>query len=270
MQELFDLAFARIDRAEKRRVEFSKAWADYISVHPWDIDVRETEPCTFEILAVMREPAPLELSMLFSEWLAALRAALDNGLYAWVATATGQNPPPKAERIQYPICSTPEEFAGQRKRLTGIPSDILDKLEKAQPYQSPYGPESNLTYWIHELARTDRHRSAHIGIGRVDEHRIRLRVPGGVTATFDESVGRFTTSAPVSRFDVVADLRGVGIVPEIRAWAGFTLNGKHTSLWDRMVYTELFTRQYVESMAAFSNVTPPGGFRMIDPSEDVA
>jgi hypothetical protein len=281
MQELFDLAFARSDRAENKRVEFSKAWADYISLHPWDIDVRDIGPCTFEILAVMRDPAPLELSMVFSEWLAALRAALDNGLYAWVATATGQNPPPKAERIQYPICSTPEEFAGQRKRLSGVPSDILDKLEKAQPYQSPYGPESNLFYWIHELARTDRHRSAHIGIGRVDEHRIRLRVPSGVTASFDESVmpynqiegelvvGRFTTSAPVSRFDVVADLRGVGIGPEIRAWAGFRLNGKHKSLWERMVYTELFTRQYLESMAAFSDVTPRGGFRIIDPSEDV-
>lgn len=207
MQELFDLAFARSDRAESRRVEFSKAWADYISY------TRGTSMCA------RLNPARSRSSP-SCEWLAALRAALDNGLYAWVVTVTGQNPPPKAERIQYPICSTPEEFASQRKRLSGVPSDILDKLEKAQPYQSPHGPESNLTYWIHELARTDRHRSAHIGIGRIDEHRIRLRVPGGVTATFDESVipynqiegelvvGRFTTSAPVSRFDVVADLGG--------------------------------------------------------------
>lgn len=273
MQDLFHPAFARIDRAEGKRHEFSNAWADYISVHPWEIDVREVRPCTFEILAVMREPAPLELSMIFSEWLAALRAALDNGLYAWVACVTGMNPPPKAERIQYPICSTTEQFRDQRKRLSGVPTDILDKIEMAQPYQSPYGPESNLTFWIHELARTDRHRSAHVGLGRVDEHRIRVRVPAGVTTVFDETVepythiegqlvvGRFTTSESISRFDIVADLTGVVIAPEIRAWAGFRLNGSRQSLWKRMTYTEFFTRHHLENMAAMSNVTPAGGFR---------
>ncbi|MDL5487468.1 hypothetical protein [Microbacterium wangruii] len=279
MQELFDLAFARIDRAGARRREFSKAWADYIAVHPWDIDVRETGEREFEILAVMREPAPIELSMIFSDWLSALRAALDNGLYAWVAAATGQNPPPKAERIQYPICSTPGEFVDQRKRLSGVPVEILDKLEKAQPYRSPYGPESNLTYWVHELARTDRHRAAHVGIGRVDEHRIRLRVPQGVTATFDETVrpyshiegelavGRFITSKSISRFDVAADLTGVVIAPEIRAWADFTLNCGRQSLWSRMVYTEFFIRHHLENMAAFSDATPAGGFKTFDIDE---
>lgn len=282
MQELFNLAFARIDRAEAKRREFGAAWADYISVHPWEIEVREIKPHTFEILAVMREPAPVALSLIFSEWLAALRAGLDNGLYAWVAAATDQNPPPKAERIQYPICSTQEEFKSQRKRLSGVPVDILDKLELAQPYQSPYGPESNLTYWVHELARTDRHRTAHVGLGRVDEHRIRLKVPAGVTASFDESVtpyseienelvvGRFTTSQPISRFDIVADLTGVFIAPEIRAWAKFNLNGSPQSLRDRMIYTEFFMRHHLENMAGFGNITPPGGFKTIDPDEDAA
>lgn len=282
VQELFDLAFARIDRAESKRREFSKAWADYISVHPWDVDVRKVAPRTFEILAVMGEPAPIELSMIFSEWLASLRAALDNGLYAWVAAATERNPPPKAERIQYPVCSTAEEFRDQRKRLSGVPDDILDKVERAQPYQSPYGPESNLTFWIHELARTDRHRSAHVGLGRVDEHRIRLRMPEGITAAFDETVepyahideelivGRFTTSEPISRFDVVVGLTGVAIAPEIRAWADFRLNGSRQSLWKRMIYTEFFTRHHLENMAAISNVTPPGGFKTIVPAADMA
>jgi len=61
--------------------------------------LREVQECHFEILVVVWEPAPLSLSMIFSEWLSALRAALDNGLYAWVAAATGQNSPAKAEQI---------------------------------------------------------------------------------------------------------------------------------------------------------------------------
>jgi len=279
MQDLFSFAFARLDRAEAKRREFGEAWGKYISVHPWDIDVRAVERCEFEILAVVREPAPVELSLIFSEWLASIRAALDNGLYAWVAAATGQDPPPQAERIQYPICSTPQEFRKQAKRLSGVPKEILEKIERAQPYQSPYGPESNLFYWIHELARTDRHRTPHVGLGRVDEHRIRLGVPTGVTAVFDDDVqpyseiegelvvARFSTSRPISRYDVVADLTGVGIGPEIRGWAGFNMDGKRQTLWDRFVYTEIFTRNNLESMALFSGVVPPDGFKTLKPGE---
>ena len=80
MQQLYKAAFARHDRARAKRREFGECWARYISVHPWDIEVRSVDPNTLEILAVMREPAPVELALIFSEWLAALRAALDNAL----------------------------------------------------------------------------------------------------------------------------------------------------------------------------------------------
>ncbi|MGN6330331.1 MAG: hypothetical protein ACTHOD_01610 [Motilibacteraceae bacterium] len=277
MQELYDLAFARHDRAKEKRREFGECWAKYISAHPWDIDVRNVDPCTLEILAVMREPAPVELALIFSEWLAALRAALDNALYALAAATSGQNPPPHAERIQYPICSTPEEFKKQAKRLSTLPQNVIEALEKSQPYQSPYGPESNLTYWTHELARRDRHRSLHVGLGRVDEHRIRVAPPAGVTIQFDQTVkpfshieselviGRLTASRPIRPREITADLRGVAIAPEIRAWAEFTLGGKSQSLQDRMIYTEIFTRNHLENMALMGGLVPPDGFRTFDP-----
>jgi hypothetical protein len=277
VQELYNLAFARHDRAKAKRREFGECWANYISVHPWDIHVRNVDPSTLEILAVMREPAPVELALIFSEWLAALRAALDNALYALAAAMSGQNPPPQAERIQYPICSTPEEFNRQAKRLTMLPEHVVEALEKSQPYQSPYGPESNLTYWIHELARKDRHRSLHVGLGRVDEHRIRVTPPLGVTIQFDQTVkpyshiegglvvGRFTASRPIQPREIKADLRGVYIAPEIQAWAEFNLNGKRESLQDRMVFTEIFTRNHLENMALMGGAVPPDGFRTFDP-----
>jgi hypothetical protein len=277
IQQLYDLAFARHDRAAAKRHEFAKCWARYISVHPWDIDVRNVDPCTLEIFAVMREPAPVELALIFSEWLAALRAALDNALYALAAAVSGQNPPAQAERIQYPICSTPAEFKRHTKRLSMLPQLVVEALEKSQPYQSPYGPESNLTYWIHELARKDRHRSLHVGLGRVDEHRIRVAPPPGVTIQFDQTVkpfshiegelvlGRFTASRPIQPREIKADLRGVAIAPEIQAWAGFSLNGRSQSLQDRMIYTEIFTRNHLENMALIGGAVPPDGFKTFDP-----
>lgn len=65
MQQLYDLASARHDRARDKRREFAERWAIYISVHPWDIDVRNVDPCTLEILAVTREPAPVELALIW-------------------------------------------------------------------------------------------------------------------------------------------------------------------------------------------------------------
>jgi hypothetical protein len=277
VQELYDLAFARHDRAAAKRREFGECWANYISVHPWDIDVRNVDPCTLEILAVMRQPAPVELALIFSEWLAALRASLDNALYALAAALSGQNPPPQAERIQYPICSTPEDFKKHAKRLSTLPQHVVEALEKSQPYQSPYGPESNLTYWIHELSRMDRHRSLHIGLGRVDEHRIRVAPPAGVTIHFDETVkphshiegelvvGRFTASRTIKPREIKADLRGVFISPEIQAWAEFSLDGRRQSLHDRMIYTEIFTRNHLENMALMGGASPPDGFQTFDP-----
>lgn len=279
MQPLFDLAFARLDRAKSKREEFGTEWATFIDNHPWDIDLTVISDTEFEFFAVQREPTPAALSLVFSEWLATIRSSLDNGLYAWVAAITGQNPPPQAERLQYPICTSPAEFKKQRTRLSAVPAEIVDAVEMAQPYQSPYGPESNLFYWINELARTDRHRTPHIGIGRVAQHKVRIGVPEGVIATFDSTVSpwhaiddrvvicRFTTSKPVKRSELHGDFRGVGIDPEIRAWANFNMDGRKTSLWDRMVYTEIFARSYLESMAAYSDCVPPSGFRLIDPNE---
>lgn len=279
MQELYDHAFARLDRVTLKRREFSQCWAKYLSVHPWDVDVRSVDSWTLEVLAVMRESAPIELALIFSEWLAALRASLDNSLYALAAATTGQNPPPHAGRIQYPICSTPAEFKSQAKRLVMLPKHITEALEKSQPYQSPWGPKSNLIWWINELARTDRHRTLHVGLGRVDEHCVRIVPPTGVVIQFDETVepyshidhelvlARFTTSRPLRPEEITADLTGVAIAPEIQAWASFRLDGKWQSLQDRMVYTEIFTRNNLENMALMGDCVPPGGFKTFDPSD---
>jgi hypothetical protein len=89
---------------------------------------------------------------------------------------TGLNPPPDAEKLQFPICITRAEFRKQAKRLATLPGDIVEKLEKTQPCQSPYGPKSNLLFWLHELARTDRHRTPHVELGHIATHKVRVGV----------------------------------------------------------------------------------------------
>jgi hypothetical protein len=281
VQDLYDQAFARHDRASMKRRAFGECWSEYISMHPWDVDVRNADTRTLEIVVVTRAPAPTEMALLFSEWLAALRASLDNALYALAAALSGENPPPQGDRIQFPICSTPGDFKKQLGRLAAFPRDVVEALEKAQPYQSPYGPDSNLTFWINELARIDRHRSLHIGLGRIDDHRIMVGAPPGVRITFDETVepyshidhelviARLSANRPIRPNEITADLRGVAIAPEIQAWAGFRMDGRRASLADRMVYTELFTLNHLENLALMGDAEPPGGFRTFDPPAQV-
>jgi hypothetical protein len=275
MSELFDLAFARLDRAESRRSEFAASWASYIDGHPWGAELVAVAPDMFEIIVRVHGPAPSSMALAFSDWLAALRAVLDNGLYAWAAAATGQNPPPGAGKLQFPIASTVEEFRSQARRLTDLPADIVARLEQAQPYHSAYGPRSNLLYWLHELARVDRHRRLHLGLGRVSRHRVGVAVPHGTTVVFDEDVqpyaaitgelviARFTTDVPVPP-SLIKFNPAVEIAPEIAEWAGFDMNGSRPSLYQRMRMTETFMRNHLENMAYYSHVTPPQGFRTFE------
>ena len=280
VQHLFNLALARLDRAPLKRREFAEEWNSYIAQHPWRAELVEVSSTEFEFHAVMDEPAPPVLSLIFSEWLGMVRASVDNGLYAWAAAVTGQDPPPKASAIQFPIAESLSDFQRQAKRLSHLPNGIVNILERAQPYRSPDGPQSNLLYWINELARTDRHRKPHVGIGRVAQHNIRVGLPEGTRLIFDESVSpfqaiegsvllcRFTTTRPVHRSMIVGDFRGVGVDPEISAWADFRLDGRSRPLKDRMRYAELFMRNHIENLAVLAGVEPGGGFTTFDPPRD--
>lgn len=273
---MFAAAFARLDHARVKRGDFAAAWAQYIAPHPWDAELRQVGECTFEIVIVVREPAPPSLGLAFGDWVFCVRAALDNGLYAFAAAVSGQDPPPGADRLQFPITTSAEEFRKQRWRLSSLPADVITKLEGVQPYQSPYGPESNYLYWVNDLARTDRHRTLHVGLGTIDQHRVRVGVPKPMTAVFDESVraftfidgelviARFTTTGPVDPARIEFN-PGVGIVPEIREWVGYRVGCRRESLQERMHMTELFMRNHLENLALDAGEVPPGGFRTFNP-----
>jgi len=275
MSRLFENAFARLGHAGSKQAEFARAWAGYIEAHPWEVALDQVADDTFEMTVRTREATPVSLSLAFGDWLTALRSALDNALYAWAVTLSGQDPPPDAGRLQFPIATTATEFGEQARCLRSLPADVVAKLEKAQPYHSAFGHETNTLFWLHELARIDRHRALHIGLGRVAEHRVGVWVPADVQVRFDQAVqpyefiddqlviARFTTSRGIEKSQVTFN-PAIGIDPEIKEWARFRLNGSRVSLHQRTTMSELFVRNHLENMALFAGVTPPGGFEIFD------
>lgn len=157
------LLHARLDRAEEHYKSFGQIWADYLSQRPHALDRSVEDDGT--VVARLRRvvPLPVELSVVFGELLYELRAALDNCLYAVAVLVSGQNPPPNAARLEWPIRETSADWSSQSSRYRDLPSTITEALEAVQPYRAEL-PGWNSLRILHDLARIDRHRTPH-GLG---------------------------------------------------------------------------------------------------------
>lgn len=155
-----DLVIARLNRAEDHYRSFGRIWAEYLADDPHSLEHTRQDDGTV-VVRLRREHAfPIPLSLAFGELLYELRAALDNCLYAVAALVSGENPPPSAARLEWPIRLTPAEWKSQASRYRDLPSEITDALERIQPYQAEC-PDWNSLAILHDLARIDRHRSMH-------------------------------------------------------------------------------------------------------------
>ena len=157
------LLHARLDRAEQHYKTFGQVWAEYLDGGPHLLDHTAEDDGTVAVRLRRAKPLPVELSLAFGELLYELRAALDNCLYAVAVLVSGQNPPPNAARLEWPIRLTPAEWKNQAARYQYLPAEITHALEAIQPYQAQL-PHWNCLAILHELARVDRHRSMH-GLG---------------------------------------------------------------------------------------------------------
>ncbi|TFC15628.1 hypothetical protein [Cryobacterium sp. MDB2-10] len=154
------LMLARLARAEQHYKTFGSVWDEYLDDHPHVLDRRPENDGTLSIRLRRAKPLPVELSLAFGELLYELRAALDNCLYAVAVLVSGENPPPSAARLEWPVRITPAEWQSQASRYRDLPNDVVDALEAIQPYRAE-APDWNCLAILHELARVDRHRSVH-------------------------------------------------------------------------------------------------------------
>lgn len=157
------LLHARLGRAVQHYKTFGHVWAEYLEGRPHLLEHAAEDNGTIAVRLRRAKPLPVELSLAFGELLYELRAALDNCLYAVAVLVSGQNPPPSAARLEWPIRLTPADWKSQAARYRDLPCEIIEALEAIQPYHAQL-PEWNCLAILHELARVDRHRSMH-GLG---------------------------------------------------------------------------------------------------------
>lgn len=151
---------ARVARARDNIAEFAGVLNHYLEVRPAQLAVEIDEQGQGTMRVVRHEPIPVELTILLGEALQNLRAGLDNCLYAVAVIDSGKNPPPGADRLQWPIALTPSEWRDNRKRLHHLSPHLVTALHRIQPFLAE-SPGWNCLRILHDLARIDRHRSPH-------------------------------------------------------------------------------------------------------------
>lgn len=152
---------SRLARAAKQYSDFGRVWGDYLERRPHRLITSIDQAGHGTILLVEDEPIPADLSMILGEFLYQLRAALDNCIYEIAIIDSGTNPPPNGDVLEWPICTTPEAWVRQQRRLSQLSPRIREALENIQPYKAE-APGWNCLRILHGLARKDRHRTVHL------------------------------------------------------------------------------------------------------------
>lgn len=170
----------RVRRASEVRGQILRGFVAYMKSEPRQFQlVRGVVDGEWTLVLKTLEPMPMRLSTLFGEWLYLLRAALDGVAYHLAVKDSGEDPPPNAWRIYFPIKETAEQYDDpkHRSQLSAISSDTFDMLRKTQPFNTSFSVRAHPLWWIEELARLDRHRRGHVLAPHVVQSRVVARAP---------------------------------------------------------------------------------------------
>lgn len=156
-----DTVRARLDRCVNHFEAFRDVWNEHLSEGTRSIGIEVGPGGQGRISLLRRSEPPIELSLYLGEFLYQLRAALDNAMYAVAIIDSGQNPPPNASSLEWPICESETDWKSAKKRRLGkLSNEIQEALYAIQPFQAEF-PAWNCLRILNEMARLDRHRAIH-------------------------------------------------------------------------------------------------------------
>lgn len=214
--ELFAKCYARIDRAVHHSNEAAKLWNSLDMLHLLAVTlfVRDDGTGTLDVEQI--EPLPENLELELGEFLYQLRAALDGSVYASAIQDSGQNPPPKASSIEFPICESKDEWPRQSRKIEQVNAGRRRFIEATQPFAEPQLAASLLVLnsnrclrFLNELARIDRHRRLHTLIAAISMDRPLFELPEGTRLEKLEVRPMSSSEGPVARFSLAGWQRGM-------------------------------------------------------------
>lgn len=183
----------RIARAEIHRKAFAEEWNSFVEDEPYGPSLVIAPDGTGSLSIHGRyDHLPSIFALELGEMLYQLRAALDGAIYACAIRDTGMNPPPSARTLEFPVCSTSEQFQSAGVKIAPLAAKRKKIVESVQPYMAPAALKPELSIFnlnralqiLNDWARVDRHRTLHLVGSWVSEANPILEVPHGVEIDF--------------------------------------------------------------------------------------
>jgi hypothetical protein len=159
---------ARIERAEMHYREFGKVWNAFVGQdEPYSPFVRIDSHGEGIIYVDPNGLPAKELALEFGEMLYQLRAALDSLVYEVAVLDSGQDPPPDAKKLEFPIRGSKASFDQAAWKIAPLTDQHRDMIESIQPYDPGQRTEAQRLMGetlqvINDLARKDRHRGLRV------------------------------------------------------------------------------------------------------------
>ena len=244
--ELFATCWHRWNRADEHRSSLASIGNDYIAEHPYDFSLVGIDNGTYVLQLWQEAPMPQDFAVVMGEWLYNVRSSLDYLIWATAVYASGQNPPPNEDKLQYPIYDNERAWRNNLYRLDPLAERHREMLHIMQPFSSD--ADANFLGWINRLARIDRHRRLVDGTAYLAEIEPVVQVPSGSSVKFEwgervltqgrAEVARITVSPWAEGMEVAVNPR-VGIDPEVAEWSSSPFWGS-IRFEDRLRMMQLF------------------------------
>lgn len=108
------------------------------------------------------KPMAVRWTLMVGDVVHNLRAALDHLVYAIaIFEANGQEPPPKADTLAFPLCDDPDSFTGAngaKRRIASLSDPVRAAIEGCQPYNRRHPELPPLLSVLNTLEKTDKHK----------------------------------------------------------------------------------------------------------------
>lgn len=228
-------AHARLERAKMHQREFAQIWNGFLTGGK---DASVNDACVVEAAAMEHEPYvtsvtvdtngegvirvepvdfPAEaLALELGEMLYQIRAALDSLIYDTAIGVTGQDPPPNAEELEFPIRPSEASFNNASRKIGPLTDQQKAWIEDIQPYRAEYVTDGmKLTAKaldeINDLARKDRHRGLHVVASWGSSRNPQLKLPPGCSLEWMKVAddGLLERESEIARFKIRNWSRGL-------------------------------------------------------------
>jgi hypothetical protein len=152
---------AKIERAREHVSELFNGVRDFTELAPFKVRAAVDEGANEVVFTAEADPefspVPIALVLIAGEVAHQLRSALDHLVWQLVLANTGQ--PPQGTKSGFPIFRT-EQGYDQRSpaMIQGVSANASTRIRAAQPFHAGANAESTLTWVVHELNNTDKHR----------------------------------------------------------------------------------------------------------------